>query len=105
LTFTRQKVVFGADSFKQQHPNERKDGMSLKLHDLEVTRSDYEAMPVLDGSSDEYKFMPINSYFRTKDGRVCKVVKGIDMFCDQAGAALLSLPEIGLRHYNPVFTA
>ena len=78
--------------------------MSIPLHDLQITPGEYENMLAeKDFEGQDWKYLPIGTYFRAKDGHVCRKVKSGDLFCDQVGAAVFSLPEFGLQHWKPVF--
>jgi len=78
--------------------------MNVPLHDLEISQSDYDKMlDEKDFKGKDWNYLPIGTFFKTKDGHICRIVKSDDLFLDQVGGAVLSLPEVGLQHWKPVF--
>jgi len=69
----------------------------------EITMEAYEALPATADYSEEAlkTTVPLGTFFRTNDGRVCQLVAGTDMFAHQHGS--LSIPERGWRYYRPVW--
>ncbi len=76
----------------------------MKLFDLKITQAEFDT--IIDSATfatpNEWKYLPVGTFFKAKDGHVCRIVKAGDLFCDQVGGAVLSLPEIGLQHWRPV---
>ena len=73
-----------------------------KLVDEPIAMGEYLALP--DGatfSGDYLKTVAFGFRFVAKDGHICEVVEGKEMFQHQW--ASMDVPERGLRHYKPIF--
>ncbi|MEI7777347.1 MAG: hypothetical protein WCI52_01960 [bacterium] len=73
-----------------------------KLVDEPISMGEYLSLP--DGSAfsgDYLKTVEFGFRFVARDGHICEVVEGKEMF--QRQWASLDVPERGLRHYRPVF--
>lgn len=76
----------------------------MKLVDFEIHLHRYEELPKLaDLSEKQILDSELEQLFVARDGHLCQLVKGEDMFAHQVGGGMLGLPARGLRHYRPVF--
>ncbi len=76
----------------------------MRLHDLQLTKDEYNNLPHA-STLTEAELQETRDFgfrFKARDGHVCELVKGEDMFQDQ-WASLLDVPRRGLRHYHPIF--
>lgn len=71
----------------------------LLVH-IEMKKEEYEALPLWNTlPKDALQTCEFGFCFRMKDGIVCEVVKGTDMFVHQWGSGM-SVPERGARYYR-----
>lgn len=73
----------------------------MRLRDFKLTKGQYLMLPsAAELTEADLKLVPIGFMFKAKDGHLCEVVKGTDMFNDQW--PFMDVPERGLRHYKAV---
>ena len=71
------------------------------LVDMHMTQSEFDNLLCFENDND-WKYLPIQSLFKTNKGTVCRIVPSGELYCHQVGAALFSLPAVGLQHFKPV---
>jgi len=78
-----------------------------------LSQKEFEKIPAAEDLEEGFlETCPIGTWFRCKRSELCpeiivigQVVKGMDAFCDQVGASLLSLRYREINHYRVEITA